>query len=349
MEGVDVILVHAGERVRVFGPDGLGALARLEWAPTVLGLSKYAPLPEVMRDVEVRLGRPISSYGLVVGRYLNPVSKLVLPTSLPTIVDLDDVGYRYTSAAVGGWKGLLGHMRASVHQHISNAAHQRFRAFFFVSERDRMAYPRLHGWVLPNVPFRGEVRPRFASAGKTVLFVGALWYGPNREGIEHFLRCIWPRVRERETEAQLILAGAAPESDRRRWGRVAGVSAPGFVADLGEAYGAAAFCVAPIYSGGGSNIKVLEAYAYGRACVTTPFCHEGLKDGFVGSGDLVVASSDEEFVDACGRLLGEPKIREGYARAGHHVVQRYYSRDRFRRTVAEAVREVGGGSNGGVV
>lgn len=42
-----------------------------------------------------------------------------------------------------------------------------------------------------------------------------------------------------------------------------------FVADLGEAYGAARVCVCPLRSGTGMKIKVVEALAYGKPLVTT--------------------------------------------------------------------------------
>jgi hypothetical protein len=47
------------------------------------------------------------------------------------------------------------------------------------------------------------------------------------------------------------------------------VSAPGYINDLGEAGPNAAFTIAPIYSGGGTNIKILESLVYGRASPRT--------------------------------------------------------------------------------
>jgi glycosyltransferase involved in cell wall biosynthesis len=274
------------------------------------------------------------------GRYLTPVSKLVLPRGLPVLVDLDDVCYRFDPSL--GWSGPLvgARVKSWLKQSAAASAAARFDSFFFASELDRQRFPALSGTVLPNIPFRAPAAPSFATHGATVLFVGSLWYAPNRAGVERFLARSWPRVQAARRDARLVLVGAAPAADRARWSAQAGVSAPGHVADLDAAYRDAALCVAPVWCGGGTNIKVLEAFARGRACVTTRFALRAFDGVFDAAADLAVADGDDAFAAAVLHLLARPDEREARARRGHAIVRTVFSPARFAAVVRTAVTGV---------
>ena len=119
---------------------------------------------------------------------------------------------------------------------------------------------------------------------------------------------------------------------------MSGVEATGFVPDVAAEYACAAFTVAPIYSGGGSNIKVLESLAQARACVTTAYCLERFQPHFGGTGDIVATADDAAMVQSCIELLREPERRETLARAGQKIVMAQFNYDAFRRVVHEQVR-----------
>ena len=341
---VDVVMVRSGTRYALQHSPEDGILSDIEWRALPLGICKYRPLAIVTRDVERTTKRRLKDYDIVVSRYLNPISKLAIPRSIPTLVDLDDIGYRYIDQAKISLQVLLGRAKAILHKFLAEQAMRRFSAFLFVSPLDRMRYAWLPGWELPNIPYDSPTTPHFGSTGTTLLFVGSLWYPPNRAGAERFLARCWPSIRAAEPDARLVLAGAAPEADRQRWSAIDGVTAPGFVEDLATTYRDATFTVAPIYFGGGTNIKIVESFAYGRACVTTKCAGQGLTDAFAVSGALVMAEEDDAYTQVCIRLLRDRELRERMARAGHRVISKHYSRDRFRRTVYEAVETLMGGS-----
>ena len=60
-----------------------------------------------------------------------------------------------------------------------------------------------------------------------------------------------------------------------------GVVIEGFVPDLADVYATAELVVAPIFSGSGTKVKVLEALSHGLPVVTTPEGIAGL-DGMCG-------------------------------------------------------------------
>ena len=137
-----------------------------------------------------------------------------------------------------------------------------------------------------------------------------------------------------------MLVGGAPAEVRARWEGAPGVSAPGFVDDLAAAYRHAALTISPIWFGGGSNIKILESMAYGRAVVTTGFSYEAIRDVFDADHDLSVAHTDAQFADRVLELLNDPAEAARRADRASRLVRARFTRTRFREIVAERVNAV---------
>ena len=116
--------------------------------------------------------------------------------------------------------------------------------------------------------------------GEGALFFGAMDYGPNRRGLERFLAEGWPVVQRALPGARLQVAG--PGSERIEGGL-------GVVDDLPALLATARAVVVPIWEGGGTRLKVLEALAAGRAVVSTPLGAEGI--GFEHGRHGVLAAS----------------------------------------------------------
>jgi glycosyltransferase involved in cell wall biosynthesis len=163
--------------------------------------------------------------------------------------------------------------------------------------------------VMPNAvtvpPWSGLGRP--PGRGR-LLFVGNLGYAPNVEGLSWFIESVLPRL---APEVTLDVVGSG--------GDVRALSHPrvtfhGWVHDLGPHYEAADAVVAPIFSGSGTRIKVLEAFAHGRPVVATAKAVEG-----IGASDrthLRVVDDAQAFASACRLVLdggvGEPMAERAY-------------------------------------
>ena len=173
-----------------------------------------------------------------------------------------------------------------------------------------------------------------------MLFVGSMWYGPNARAADWLVQEIWPLVRRRRPAATLLIAGAAPPDVRARWERQPGVSAPGFVQDLRQAYECAGVVVVPVREGGGSPIKLLEALAHARPMVATsyaiaPFDPE-LKDG----RHLLAADRSEDFSAQLIHLLEDPGQARKMGLDGRAAVSEHFSGARFDAIVAQTLADV---------
>jgi len=326
---VDVLLIEPTTGPSRLEPPKPGILAHGLWRQRPFGIGKFKP-DRALNQALGAGGLDFRRYQLIVGRYLNPITKLTIPPGVRTVVDLDDWGYHYTSGALA----LPARLKSAYAAWLALRELKRFDAFFFVSQRDQERHPELQSAILPNIPFNPPTQPFPQTDSPTLLFVGSLWYAPNREGIDRFLACCWPAIKAARPQARLLLVGAAPPAMRRIWEQYPNVSAPGFVDDLGEAYRNAAFTIAPIYSGGGTNIKILESLAYGRACVTTPHCADAFKPDL--SSGLSIAQDDRGFASLCIDWLADVAQRRSEAEKGHAQIEKHYTTTLF----ADRVRQL---------
>jgi glycosyltransferase involved in cell wall biosynthesis len=164
-----------------------------------------------------------------------------------------------------------------------------------------------------------------ASEEPTLLFLGTFWYQPNVDAAAFLIERVWPRIRRAMPEARLIIAGVSPESIPGYNTGIPGVEFTGFVDDLEALYRRACVVCAPILSGAGTRVKIIEAAAYGRPVVSTRIGAEGLslRDGH----ELLLRDEPDAFADACLQLLGGSLLRQRIGAAAHAAVLKHYLRD----------------------
>lgn len=144
----------------------------------------------------------------------------------------------------------------------------------------------------------------------SILFVGNYVHPPNRDAAQWLVEAIFPGVRARVPDARLLLVGGGPAPVDQQ---ADGVILAGRVPDVRPYLEAAAVVVAPIRSGGGMRVKVLEALAAGKAVVATPRAAEGLS--VTPGRELLLVESERELVDGVVQLLEDPAARVALGRA----------------------------------
>ena len=175
-------------------------------------------------------------------------------------------------------------------------------------------------WVPPEVD-----TARYAAVPgpgeRRLAFVGSLHWAANRDGVEWFLREVWPAVRARVPDARFTVVGKLPPGGLG--GLPPGVEALGFVEDERPVLASARALVVPLRFGSGVRIKVLTAFAMARAVVSTPLGVEGIP---AADGEsLLLARDAAAFAEACVTLLEQPVLAERLGAAGHAVCQDAYA------------------------
>ena len=206
-----------------------------------------------------------------------------------------------------------------------------------MSEQDRRMVTSTPAVTLANGVDLDRFRPTAAAPdARRILFIGSFAHRPNAMAVEFFLQQVWPLLHDATLH---IIAGTRHEQYAVA-GDLAqpGITIEGFVADVRPAYGRAALVVAPLVASAGTNIKVLEAMAMGKAVVSTPAGVNGLD--LTPGEDFVLVRTAQEMADAIEKLLTQPAGRAHIEAAARARVERDYSWDSIARAQSALYREL---------
>jgi len=260
-------------------------------------------------------------------------------------LDLDDIESR-ARRSIGRLYGLNGDKKtvkalareAELYEPIEREALASADRVFTCSTLDRdflrREYPGANVEVVPNVvSIPTETNPPAGKGPFVFLFVGALGYYPNHDAVRHFCRDILPEIRRlADRDFTIRIVGRGPAASLRR--QIASASNVDFVGeapDLAPHYAAADAVVAPIRAGGGTRIKILEAFAHRRPVVASEFGAEGLMAEH--GTQVLLASSAAEFARHCVRLMVDDELRQSLAERALGLVREAYTIEAMKRAL----------------
>ena len=189
--------------------------------------------------------------------------------------------------------------------------------------------------VLPNgVRLPANVPARTADGVFRFLFVGTLGYYPNEDGVRYLCAEIVPRVRELAGSSFVVnIAGTGASESLRQAASVPQVRFLGAVADLHPWYSQADAILAPVRAGGGTRIKILEAFSFQRPMVATSTAMEGIEAR--AEEHVVIGDTPAAFAQQCARLMFDGELRDRLARNAFALLLHSYTILSLRRALDE--------------
>ncbi len=218
-----------------------------------------------------------------------------------------------------------------------------FDAYTVVSEAERALTMRIAPkQAAPvTIPNGADVRPmarRNNPKRGSIIYAGSVTYPPNYEAVTYFVRDILPRVRSGFPEARFTVTGRTDGVRLDELSNMPGVFFVGLVEDIRAAVAGSWLSVAPIRSGGGTRLKILESLALGTPVVATSKGIEGLD--LVRGRDVVVADDAAAFAAAVVQVLRDPDLRRRLGDQGRRRVVELYSWERIGAAFCSMVESV---------
>lgn len=204
----------------------------------------------------------------------------------------------------------------------------------------RSLVPEVAGRIRVN-PFGVALPPSPCVGGEEtgrVVFLGGFRHPPNVDAARWLAREIMPALRMRAPGVRLALVGADPPRSVRALA-CEDVEVTGRVPSIAPVLAAASVVLAPVRSGGGMRVKVLQAMAAGKAVVTTPLGAAGLAP-FGGDPPLVVAADAGSIAAATASLLADAAARSALGRRARAFVEAHHGWDAYGRRLAETYAEL---------
>lgn len=153
-------------------------------------------------------------------------------------------------------------------------------------------------------------------------FVGGTSYYPNLDALEWFAAEILPEIRDRGCQAPATFIGRATPAEMARFNK-RGLTLSGYVPDIRPALDAAACFIAPLRVGGGTRLKLVDAWAMGKAVVSTTVGAEGLAAEH--GQNILLADTAREFADGVISVLNDSDLRVRLERNARHTAESIYS------------------------
>ena len=211
---------------------------------------------------------------------------------------------------------------------------------FVCSDADRLYLARVsRGARVQTIP-NSVLFPSLGNTDVTeplVVFVGTMGYRPNAQAADSLVQEIWPAVRARIPTARLSIIGPRPERATSYRSGDESVMFTGFVDDLHSWYRRARVVCCPIYHGGGTRVKIIEAAAHAKAIVSTRLGAEGLS--FEDGREIILRDTPAELAEACVRLLADPSAAERIGQAALQRARGTYERNAVVDHLASLFRE----------
>ena len=188
----------------------------------------------------------------------------------------------------------------------------------YVSEVEREWLCRLgysgKGVYLPNY-IDVDAIPFLPVSNCNILLLGPFDYYPNYHSLWWFFNRVFPLLHEMGYRGEIFVVGRCVP----RWcysfsDRFKGIKVLGWVSDLSSVYSRCGIFVLPVWCGGGQRTKLLEAMAYGKACIVSVKGKEGVfaRDGV----EFFVAHNEREFAE---RVMYLCKRKELIKRVGENA------------------------------
>jgi glycosyltransferase involved in cell wall biosynthesis len=262
--------------------------------------------------------------------HLIRTGQYVLDSPIPRVLEMTDaisMNYLRMQQTSGNhsWKKLVYRVEQERLQRYETSVVRQFDRVWLTSHADRRFVDPAEECdidVIPNgtdlelLPFRPPVENANA-----IVFIGNMVSAQNQDACRHFIRNILPLVRAKAPVVFRIV-GNAPEGVRRRFAKYEGVELTGRIEHISEGVDGSFCGVCPLRAAAGIQNKVLEYFALGLPCVTSPLGLGGVEAR--PERDVLIYHNTEEAAAHILRLYDDSALRTSLALAGRELVARRY-------------------------
>ncbi len=172
-----------------------------------------------------------------------------------------------------------------------------------------------------------------------VLWIGGMRGPYSSDAVDYFLEEIFPLVKSEVPDASFIFIGKSPTNQLIKASNdYENVQALGFVDDIRPFLDSCSVFIAPIRSGSGTKIKVLNALAFAKPVVTTSIGAEGIN--LITGENCIIADSPVDFAESLIYLLRNSKVAKEMGVKGRTLIEQYYDWQVIGRDMDSLYRDV---------
>ncbi len=153
---------------------------------------------------------------------------------------------------------------------------------------------------------------------QNIIFIGALDWIPNQNGLMWFINHCWDKIFESEFKTALFIAGRnAP-----RW-LIQSLKTKKGIRFMGEIDNAYNFMlnsgplIVPLFSGSGLRVKIIEAMALKKPIISTSIGAEGIP--YTDKENILIANTADEFAGAVNQVFKDEDYQKAIGENAFHL------------------------------
>ena len=153
-------------------------------------------------------------------------------------------------------------------------------------------------------------------------FLGGLDWLPNKNGVEWFLKNVWTIFVKKHPSAQFNLAGRNFPNEINSW-NAKGLNLVGEVDNASVFIQNQTIMIAPIFSGSGMRVKIIEAMSNGKCVVSSRIGAEGIN--LKHQENVIIADNEKEWIEALEFLFHHPNKIISIGAQAKKIMEEEYS------------------------
>lgn len=257
-----------------------------------------------------------------------------------SVLDVDDLQSRlYKTSSESGdrfLRRILDRRMAWIWRRRERMFRDRFSVLATCSENDRRY---LSGqdpiYVIPNGFHPLQTRHNPSPEAPRIGFLGTCRYMPNGDGVLWFIRDVWPLIKHDFPTAELRLVGLG--TDCYFGDRGPDIARLGWLEDPSDEIASWSAMIVPIRVGGGTRVKIAEAFA--RKCPVVSTTTGAFGYDVSHGKELLIADSAADFATACASLIRNPQLGIEISERAHKKFLERWTWESFRETVGTVLHE----------
>ena len=210
------------------------------------------------------------------------------------------------------------------------------RVAFLPNKKEAEAYKAVY---LPNISTIRKEKFEPVLSNHNILFIGYMCWEPNFKGVDTFISKSWEGIISKIPDARLIVAGKGlPDEYKSKWSTFKNIDYLGFVDDIYDFYSKGNVVICPIYSGAGTNIKVIEAMSMGKACVLSSLSTRGYEDILKQGENVLIASDSTLFTKHVVDLLTDESYCNRISGKAYELATQYFSQKTIDNIIGDLLK-----------
>ena len=251
-----------------------------------------------------------TTYSFLFSRYLPPVSVVPLFLKIKIVCDIDDVYFETQSSRIREEHHFLTKLKLKVLFYLGTRAVQKtikkITIPIIVKETDRTFFGLQNAICLTNLPFGFYVNQKenllptkmYCPEALRFGFIGKLSYRPNYQGLIDFIETVWKPLMQSGFDSRFLIAGSGevPKSLLLAINSTSNIDLLGFVDTPDVFWNQISVLLVPVAEGGGTTIKIAEAFIHGKTVIANEFSARGY-EAFISDACFLLPKTTKEWIE----------------------------------------------------